>query len=186
MSKSRAGGSAGREAATPGPTAAARMPTFDRALPMLLLWAREAMMQRFRPSLNERGLTDQQWRIIRALVATGPCEIYDLSARCCLHPASLSRILPKLAASGIVSRSPNAQDHRRVVVTLTPQGRCLYEEAIERANEIYAGMARDIGAERIERATAMLEDLIAALGEHAPDGIPRVHGEACAVKRPHA
>ncbi len=43
------------------------MRPFERSLPMQLMLAREAVMQRFRPHLNARGLTDQQWRIVRAL-----------------------------------------------------------------------------------------------------------------------
>ena len=44
-----------------------RMRPFQRSLPMQLMLAREAVMQRFRPHLTANGMTDQQWRIIRAL-----------------------------------------------------------------------------------------------------------------------
>ena len=149
------------------------MPTFSRSLPMLLLWAREAMMQRFRPGLHERGLTDQQWRIIRALVDAKSCEIYELAARCCMHPASLSRLLPKLAAKGIVARTTKAKDQRCVIVSLTPQGRKLFENGIAASNQIYAQLARDIGADRIEHVTQVLEELIAALNAKSPNGRAR-------------
>jgi len=150
-------------------TAAGRMPPFRRSLPMLLLWAREAVMQRFRPELNARGITDQQWRIIRALVEIESCEIGELSRCCCIHPASLSRILPKLAAQGIVSRCPNADDQRRVVVSLTAQGRRVFENGIEKSNQIYTKFAEEIGAHRIEHVTAALECLIAALEGESTD-----------------
>jgi DNA-binding MarR family transcriptional regulator len=45
------------------------MREFSRSLPMSLLRAREAVMRQFRPSLREHGLTEQQWRILRALAA---------------------------------------------------------------------------------------------------------------------
>ena len=45
----------------------APMREFSRSLPMSLLRAREAVMRQFRPSLREHGLTEQQWRILRAL-----------------------------------------------------------------------------------------------------------------------
>jgi homoprotocatechuate degradation regulator HpaR len=174
MAKSRLVRSGGSKTATHrGVAAAARMPAFSRSLPMLMLWAREAMMQRFRPGLHARGLTDQQWRILRVLVDAQSCEIYELSARCCMHPASLSRLLPKLAAQGIVSRSTNAKDQRRVIVSLTPQGRKLFENCIAGANQIYAQLARDIGAGRTEHATQVLEDLIASLNAKGPNGHPR-------------
>ncbi|MBV6567323.1 homoprotocatechuate degradation operon regulator HpaR, partial [Acinetobacter baumannii] len=37
------------------------------SLTLALLEAREAIMSHFRPALNEVGLTEQQWRIIRIL-----------------------------------------------------------------------------------------------------------------------
>ena len=43
-----------------------------RNLPLLLLQAREAVFARFRPLLNAVGLTEQQWRVVRALLDHGP------------------------------------------------------------------------------------------------------------------
>jgi homoprotocatechuate degradation regulator HpaR len=149
------------------------VPAFNRSLPMLLLWAREAMMQRFRTHIHALGLTDQQWRIVRALADAGSCEICELSARCCIHPASLSRTLPRLAADGLVSRIPNARDQRRVIVSLTPQGWHLVESAISAFDKVYAKLAKDIGAERIEHLTRALEDLIRVLGTPNPNDRPR-------------
>ncbi len=163
MAKARSPGATGRKPPPRHRGAASRMPAFQHSLPMLLLWAREAVMQRFRPELNARGMTDQQWRIIRALIEVESCEICELSARCCIHAASLSRILPKLAADGIISRCPNEKDQRRVVVSLTADGRRLFESGIAASNRIYAQLASDIGAHRVEHVTAMLECLISAL-----------------------
>ena len=73
---------------------------FERSLPMQLMRAREAVMARFRPHLKARDLSDQQWRIIRALSETDALAIAELSARCCIHPASLSRMLPALEQDG--------------------------------------------------------------------------------------
>src|SRR5438105_334324 len=50
-------------------TAGSRQPLrpFSQSLPMALLRAREAVMRHFRPSLQAAGLTEQQWRTMRAL-----------------------------------------------------------------------------------------------------------------------
>ena len=94
---------------------------FGRSLAMLLLLARESVMQRWRPFLHARGLTDQQWRVMRALREVDSLEINELGKRCCIHPASLSRILPKLATQRIISRYPNVADQRRVIISLAPE-----------------------------------------------------------------
>jgi homoprotocatechuate degradation regulator HpaR len=151
-----------------------RMPPFSRSLPMLLLWAREELMRRFRESMHVHGLSDQQWRVIRALTETESLEIVELGARCCLHPASLSRILPKLAADGLVSRRPNADDQRRVIVSLTPRGWRLFESAVPTSQRIYDQVAQDVGPERLEHAYAVLEELVELLKKSRTDARPAV------------
>jgi homoprotocatechuate degradation regulator HpaR len=144
------------------------MPPFRRSLPMLLLWAREAVMLRFRPSIHAHGLTDQQWRIIRALAEVESVEIQALGKRCCIHPASLSRILPKLSRDGLVTRRSNAADQRRVLVSLAPRGRRLLERTAPISGRVYAELARDIGPERLEQAYQVLEEIVEALDKTKP------------------
>src|SRR5437762_11711484 len=112
------------------------MRPFARSLPMQLMRAREAVMQRFRPHLRAHGVTDQQWRIIRALIEVDELEILDLSARCCIHAASLSRILPKLEADGILTRRVNEADQRRIIVAIAAHGKRLFDTIAPHSEEI--------------------------------------------------
>ena len=57
----------------------APMREFSRSLPMSLLRAREAVMRHFRPSLRDHGLTEQQWRILRALASIDAIEVTELA-----------------------------------------------------------------------------------------------------------
>ena len=57
------------------------MRPFSASLPMALLLARESTMRRFRPLLAEHGLTEQQWRVLRALAsADEPIEVSETSS----------------------------------------------------------------------------------------------------------
>jgi len=143
----------------------ARMRPFQRSLPMQLMLAREAVMQRFRPHLAAHGLTDQQWRIVRALNEVDALEIAELGRACCLHAASLSRILPKLEADGLVSRRGNKQDQRRVLVSLTAKGRRLFEAVAPQSEAIYAALAQDIGSARLEQIYTLLDEVIGVLAK---------------------
>src|SRR3982074_2709987 len=84
--------------APPGASAVRRVPMreFSRSLPMSLLRAREAVMRQFRPSLRNHGLTEQQWRILRALTAVDAIEVTELARVAFLLGPSLPRILPAL------------------------------------------------------------------------------------------
>jgi homoprotocatechuate degradation regulator HpaR len=141
----------------------ARMRPFQRSLPMQLMLAREAVMQRFRPHLNAHGLTDQQWRIVRALNEVETLDIAALGRACCLHTASLSRSLPNLEADGLVSRRANKQDQRRVSVSLTAKGRQLFEAVAPQSEAIYAQLAQEIGPQRMEQIYGLLDEVIGIL-----------------------
>jgi homoprotocatechuate degradation regulator HpaR len=152
-----------------GPGSSARARPFARSLPMQLMRARELVMRHFRPHLHDHDLTDQQWRIVRALMEADAIEIGDLSERCCIHPASLSRILPKLESSGLVTRRSNADDKRRVMVAIAPQGRRLFASMAPDSEASYAAIARKLGAKRLQDTYRVLDELIAALGDKQSD-----------------
>jgi homoprotocatechuate degradation regulator HpaR len=151
------------EAAAARPSAAAEEPAlrpFRRSLPMRLMQAREAAMQRFRPALRAHGLTDQQWRIIRALDEADSLEIAQLGERCVISPASLSRILPKLAARGLIARRPNAADQRRIVVSLTPAGGKLFAAVAPLSEAAYATISSELGEATLRELYRLLDRLI--------------------------
>lgn len=145
----------------------AAMPPFSHSLPMQLMRAREQVMQRFRAHLRAHGLTDQQWRVIRALVEVDSLEIVDLSARCVIHPASLSRILPKLQARRLITRRTNEIDQRRTIVSIAPAGRELFATLVPESQAIYKQIERELGIRRLKVIYAMLGELIAILSTNA-------------------
>src|ERR1700742_3661655 len=103
------------------------MRDFSRSLPMSLLRAREAVMRQFRPSLRNHGLTEQQWRILRALTAVETIEVTELARTAFLLGPSLSRILRDLEARHLIERRVVKDDLRRGVVSISPKGLKLIE-----------------------------------------------------------
>jgi homoprotocatechuate degradation regulator HpaR len=97
----------------------APMRDFSRSLPMSLLRAREAVMRQFRPSLRNHGLTEQQWRILRALTAVDTIEVTELARVAFLLGPSLSRILRDLEARQLIERKTAEADQRRAVVSIS-------------------------------------------------------------------
>lgn len=127
---------------------------------MQLLRARDAVMQRFRPHLRTQGLTDQQGRILRVLAETEQLEMSDLAVRTSIHPASLSRIIPRLEAKGIVRRSKVDADARRVLVAITKRGRSAVAPVIRASERIYAELAAELGPSRLKELYRSLDMLI--------------------------
>ena len=138
------------------------MRDFSRSLPMSLLRAREAVMRQFRPSLRQHGLTEQQWRILRALAAVETTEVTELARTAFLLGPSLSRILRDLEARDLIERRVAEADQRRAVVSISTKGLQLIEAVAPSSEAIYAAITRRYGARKL----AELQDMLHAL-EHS-------------------
>ena len=154
-------------AAAPGERGArTRLPirAFSSSLPMALLRARESVMRRFRPGLRDHGVTEQQWRILRALAGHSGLEITELASQTCLHPPSLSRLLPDLEARGLLARRPVASDMRRTVIVVTRGGLDLIAAHAPESEKIYRAIEERFGSERLRQLLELLgklEDCVA-------------------------
>jgi homoprotocatechuate degradation regulator HpaR len=135
------------------------MRDFSRSLPMSLLRAREAVMKQFRPSLRRHGLTEQQWRILRALAAVDAIEVTELARVAFLLGPSLSRILRDLDARQLIERRTAKADLRRGVVSISQRGLKLIELVAPTSEAIYAAITQRYGAQKL----AELQDMLAAL-----------------------
>jgi homoprotocatechuate degradation regulator HpaR len=135
------------------------MREFSRSLPMSLLRAREAVMRQFRPSLRDHGLTEQQWRILRALASVETIEVTELARVAFLLAPSLSRILRDLEARHLIERRTAKADLRRGVVSISPKGLKLIEAVAPTSEAIYAAITRRFGARKL----AELQDMLHAL-----------------------
>src|ERR1700735_4404691 len=116
------------------------MRDFSRSLPMSLLRAREAVMRQFRPSLRRHGLTEQQWRILRALASIDAIEVTELARVAFLLGPSLSRILRDLEANRLIERKLAKADLRRSVVSISARGLRLIEGVAPTSEAVYAAI----------------------------------------------
>ena len=132
---------------------------FHRSLPMALLEARESVMVHFRPMLADHGLTEQQWRVLRALAAHESLDASAVAETTSLLPPSVTRILAKLDEMGLVVRHVATTDQRRSVIELSLAGRDLYAHIAPRSEDIYATLEASFGSERLDRLLQELHDL---------------------------
>src|SRR6185437_2431234 len=150
-----------------GKTTARRLPMreFSRSLPMSLLRAREAVMRQFRPSLRNHGLTEQQWRILRALTAVDAIEVTELARVAFLLGPSLSRILRDLEARHLIERRTAKADLRRGEVSISPKGLKLIEAVAPNSEAIYAEITSRFGARKLAELQDMLAELERGLAQ---------------------
>jgi homoprotocatechuate degradation regulator HpaR len=135
----------------------------QRNLPLLLLQARERVMARFRPILNAHGITEQQWRVVRALNEAGPLEPRVIGEICCISSPSMAGILARMEDLGLVSRKRLEQDQRRVRVSLTPSSKALVEQITPLSRQKYQELEAELGCDSIAALYAQLDRLLERL-----------------------
>ena len=136
---------------------------FERSLPMALLLAREAVMDRFRPMLRDFGVTEQQWRVLRALEEVGMMDLGELAEACRLLGPSLTRIVRDLEERELLHRSPDENDQRRSHISISPEGRALIRNVGPHSERRYQKIAKAIGAENLDDLYERLDRLVVAL-----------------------
>ncbi|HEU0276607.1 MAG TPA: homoprotocatechuate degradation operon regulator HpaR [Rhodanobacteraceae bacterium] len=134
-----------------------------RNLPMLLLQARERMMVRFRPILGAHGLTEQQWRIIRALNERGPLESRHIADLCSLSTPSLAGILGRMHEAGLISKSQPRHDRRRLRIALTARSTRLIGKISSELQATYVEIERTVGTATLADAYRAVDALLAGL-----------------------
>ena len=130
------------------------------------LYAATNMLQRlYRPLLTPLGLTYSQYLVMLILWERESASVSDLCG--CLHldVGTLSPLLKRMEQAGLITRSRDPSDERRVLIGLTPHGRSL-EKRARRVPEALAeqtGMAvRDVEDLR-DRAQALVAQLTLAV-----------------------
>ena len=96
----------------------------DRQLCFALYTASRAVVRTYGPLLDEAGLTYPQYITLLALWEDPERSrsVGELGERLQLDSGTLTPLLKRLASMGYVTRARDADDERRVLVTLTPDG----------------------------------------------------------------
>ncbi|SOZ09429.1 MarR family winged helix-turn-helix transcriptional regulator [Cupriavidus taiwanensis] len=101
----------------------------DHQLCFALYSSSLAMTKLYKPLLSELGLTYPQYLVMLVLWETETLSVSELGNRLALDSGTLTPLLKRLAVSGLVSRTRDAADERRVLVSLTDAGRALRRRA---------------------------------------------------------
>ena len=131
------------------------------SLPMALLRAREAVMNRFRPMLAAHDINEQQWRVIRVLGEVDSLDATEVAVRANILAPSLTRMIKAMTERGLIERAKDASDGRRVMLSIAPKGRALLAAVAPDSAEIYRALEQAYGPER----TGQLIELLIELAE---------------------
>ena len=110
--------------ALPAPSVA-----LDDQLCFALYAASRAVTARYRPMLDAIGLTYPQYLVMLLLWESDNQTVGQLGSRLALDSGTLSPLLKRLTAAGLVTRHRRVEDERSVSIALTDAGRGLQDKA---------------------------------------------------------
>lgn len=97
-------------------------------LSFALYGAANRMVRQHRPFLDPLGLTFPQYLVILELLDGAPAPVGVLGTRLGMDTGTITPLVKRLEAAGMVTRTRDPLDERRVMVDLTPNGRALESE----------------------------------------------------------
>ena len=131
----------------------------DRQVCFALAVASRTVVSLYRPLLEPMGLTHPQYLVMLALWEAEPLRVNELADRLSLEPATLSPLLKRLEAGGLVTRRRDPDDERAVAITLTTAGRRLRKRAERIPPAVVARLGVEISEleELRDRLTTVIE-----------------------------
>lgn len=141
--------------------------TLDQLLCFELHAASRAMTAVYRPILEDLGLTYPQYLVMVLLWEEEPRLVKELGRAMDLDSGTLSPLLKRLAAAGLVQRTRSTQDEREVEVTLTEEGWSLEGRArsVRHSIECATGLSEAEINDLLERLAGLRSALRATLRE---------------------
>ena len=81
-----------------------------------------------RDVLSEHDMPVLEWRILFSIARFGDCHLAHIVEKTSLDPAHGSRAAASLEKRGMIRRTPDPEDGRRKVLSMTPLGRAKFDE----------------------------------------------------------
>lgn len=103
----------------------------DNQLCFPLYVCAKEIVKKYKPYLDEIGLTYTQYITMMAMWEHGELSVKELGEYLFLDSGTLTPVLKTLEKKGFLSRKRSSKDERMLVVTLSDSGRDLREKAVE-------------------------------------------------------
>ena len=91
--------------------------------------AARLMMGAYHPYLNPLGITYPQYLVLLVLWENDQQPVCDIGKRLMLDTNTMTPLLQRMEKAGLITRTRGKEDTRQRIVSLTKQGKALYEQA---------------------------------------------------------
>ena len=129
-----------------------------------LYTASRLLTQAYHPLLGEQGLTYPQYLVLLVLWEKDEQPVNDIAKRLMLETNTVTPLLKRMEAEGIVTRSQGKKDARQMIVKLTKKGRDLQTKLTDVPETMgNAVLCESVTPETVPDLFGMLDDIIKQL-----------------------
>ena len=133
----------------------------DNQLCFRLYTASRLITQAYHPMLAEQGLTYPQYLVLMVLWEKDAQPVNDIAKRLRLETNTVTPLLKRMEAEGILTRTRGEEDARQIIVKLTKKGRDLQERLADVPEAIGSSLlCESVTPETIPGLYAMLDGII--------------------------
>lgn len=107
-----------------------------------IMRVQQLLLSEFDRVLKPFGITFARYEVLRLLSFSreGRLPLSVIGERLMVHPTSVTNAIDRLVAGGLVDRTPDEQDRRRVYASLTPEGKRVLRRATKALTDIDFGL----------------------------------------------
>ncbi len=128
--------------------------------------ASRLIIREYQPHLAKLGITYAQYLVLMVLWETDGLAVSEITRRLILNTNTITPILKRLEAQGLITRQRSGADERKVIISLTPRGQQLQAEAAAIPAQLAAGLvSEDIQAADLKKLKDQLDVVIHTLLE---------------------
>ncbi|WP_369059099.1 MarR family winged helix-turn-helix transcriptional regulator [Caulobacter sp. 73W] len=131
-----------------------------------------AIQRAYKPLLDELGLTYPQYLVLNVLWSRDGRTVGDIADHLALEPSTLTPLLQRLEAAGLVRRARNPANARQVIVELADDGRAMRERAgcLGEALLAASGQTPEALGDLNGKVRELRDTLYGKTGRWSPDG----------------
>ena len=132
-----------------------------------LYTASRLITQAYHPLLSTYGLTYPQYLVLLVLWEKDAQPVNDIAKRLLLETNTVTPLLKRMEADGVVTRTQGIKDARQTIVKLTAKGRGLQEKLLDVPEAVgSAVLCESITPETVPGLFTMLDDIIRQLNDN--------------------
>ena len=140
----------------------------DNQLCFRLYTASRLITQAYHPLLSSHGLTYPQYLVLVVLWEKDSQPVNDIAKRLLLETNTVTPLLKRMEAVGILTRTQGKKDARQMIVSLTRKGQELQEKLTDVPETVGRSvLCQSVTPETVPGLYRMLDDIIGQLRRHS-------------------